>query len=98
MVFYDAIMHDRDPAGRIAVRVGVSFAGFPVRRPAGVADSNRSGKRRLIQRILEFAHMPDRPAKDQALSVHGGQTRRVVTPVFEPFQSRHDDLGGREGS
>ena len=51
----DAVVHDRDPAGLVGVRVGVGVGGRAVRRPAGVADPGRAGEA-LGQRVGQVAH------------------------------------------
>ena len=49
----DAVMHDREPFGR--VRVGVVLGGTAVGRPAGVPDAAGTGKRLTGQPLLKIA-------------------------------------------
>ena len=43
VVLDDAVMHHRDPAGLVKVRMGVDVAGQAVRGPARVADAQGAG-------------------------------------------------------
>ena len=59
VVLDDAVVHHRDLAGAVGVRVGVVLAGLAVRRPAGVADAHAACERRRLERISqvdELAH------------------------------------------
>ena len=54
IVFDDAVVHDDDFAGAIAMRMGIFFGGAAVRGPAGVADAvvPSSGLRRMASSRL----------------------------------------------
>ena len=50
-VLDDAVLHHDHAAVAVGMRVGVALAGPAVRRPAGVADANLAGDRRLGQAL-----------------------------------------------
>ena len=43
IIFDDAVVHDHDPAGAVAVRMRILLGGTPVCRPARVADAVVAG-------------------------------------------------------
>jgi len=84
VVFYDAVMHQRDLAGLVKVRMGIDVAGQAMRGPARVADSERALNRFRFERLRQsfdaphlFAHMKRSVRQD----TYPG---RVVPSVFEP--------------
>ena len=52
----DAVVHDRDAARLVGVRVVAGRRA--VRRPAGVADPDHAGQRLLLERPLEVDELP----------------------------------------
>ncbi len=98
VILDDAVVHDDDFAGAIAVRVGVFFGGAAMRGPARVADAvdavEGSGANRFFQ-IVQFA---GRAADLQfpVLADHG-DAGGVVAAIFEapePVQNQRDTFFG----
>jgi hypothetical protein len=88
-VLDDAVMHHGEPIGRVRMRVVLGRAS--VRRPAGVTDADRAGKRltrELCFQILELAFgTPPR----QRTFLQCRYASRIVTAVFEALE-RIDQL------
>jgi hypothetical protein len=88
-VLDDAVMHDGEPIGRMRMRVVLGRAA--VRRPARVADADRSGERiarELCFQILELAF--GAPPRQHAVLErrHAG---RIIAAIFEALE-RFDEL------
>ncbi len=96
VVLDDAVVHQRDAAGHVRMRIGL--VGHAMRRPARMRDAGATGER--IGQVLRFhlAHLAlGAHATDFALVQHG-QAGRVVAAVFQRLQSgnqqrRHITLG-----
>ena len=63
IIFDDAVVHDDDLAGAIAMRMGVFFGGAAVRGPARVADAVDAVDRRLADGFFEIAEFAGGAAK-----------------------------------
>jgi len=84
-VLHDAVVHDREPAGRVEVRVRVDVGHLAVGGPPGVRDADRA-RRRVIDQPPQVLDPPGRLVHFQPAALHQGQTRRVVAPVLQPAQ------------
>jgi hypothetical protein len=72
----------------------VSF-GAAVGRPAGVADADGAGQRRLNQLQLQVDELALRPPPLQPPRFQGGDAGRIVAAVFQPLQRVHHLAGDR---
>ena len=87
----DAVMHDREPVGRVRMRV--AFVGTAMGRPAGMADAGHAFKRlapELGFQILQFAF--GAAALEMAV-FHSGDAGGIVAAIFQPLQGI-DQLAG----
>ncbi len=89
-VLDDAVMDDRDAAGRVAMRMGVAVARFAMRRPAGMGDAGRAAEARR-QDLLEFAHPALAFGQAQLAAAGDGDAGRIIAAIFEPMQSLDQD-------
>ena len=89
VVLDDAVVDDDHLAG--AVRVRVLLRGPAVRRPARVADAGRAAERLLAQERRQVVELADAAAHLDAVVGDGGEPRRVVAPVLELAEPRHQD-------
>ena len=98
-VLDDAVVHDRELAGGVAMRVGVAVGGPAVGGPAGVPDPGGTGQRGgvgLGQRRLQVGQPARATAHRQpAVTVEDRDARGVVAAVFHPAQCVDHDLTGR---
>ena len=89
-VLDDAVVHDRDPVGR--VRMGVALGRPAVGGPAGVADADGAGDRRLAEAGLEVDELAlGAAALDPAVD-QGGDAGGVIAAIFQALQ-RLDQAG-----
>ena len=96
VVFDDAVVHERQPAGLVEVRVRVGIVGLAVGGPARVGDADLAGRFVLLQQIRERLDAALALAGLDQAAVDGGQPGGVVAAVFEPPQAVEED-GGRGG-
>src|SRR5581483_195064 len=94
VVFDDAVVHDRDDAGLVRVRVLVG--GAAVRGPAGVADADAPDGRLLAQQVLEVGQLAaaahhSRDRQPLLRRVEHGHARGVVAAVLEAAQPFDQD-------
>jgi hypothetical protein len=74
-------VHDGDGPGD--VRVGIDLRGPAVGGPAGVADSDATGKPSLRERVFQISKLPyGSEDLDPSLAVYG-EPRGVVTAVLQ---------------
>ena len=92
-VLDDAVVHDRDLAVHVRMRVALGRAA--VRRPARVADAGVPGERLGEQPAFEVAQLALGAAALEMAVLDGGDAGRVVAAIFEPAQ-RVDEVG-RDG-
>ena len=97
IVFDDAVVHDDDFAGAIAVRMGIFLGGAAVRGPARVADAVDAVERSDANRFFEIAQLARGAANFQlAVIADDGDSGRVVAAIFEAAQAvenqRHNAL------
>src|SRR5262249_2571046 len=90
VVLDDAVVHERDAARDVRVRVRLGRTA--VRRPARVPDAERALERLVLQRRDEVAELAHAPQDAQVLAVVNGETGRVVTPVFETAKTVDEKL------
>ncbi len=94
-VLDDPVVDDRQPAVLAQMRVGVDVVGGTVRRPAGVSDSDgRAGQRGLSERLLQVRQLAGALARLHPGGCHDRNPGRVVPPVLESAQTRHDHICG----
>ena len=98
VVLDDAVVHDRDLAGAVDVRVGVLLARLAVRRPARVADAHATGDRRGVERLLEVDQFADAARDGQLSGVDDGDARRVVAAVLEPCKPAEQHVSRAAGA
>ena len=92
-VLNDPVVHDRESARAIRMRMGVLIARRSVRGPAGVADAGFAGRhvlgdqgsQTLVDAALAFAGLQRRPGCQQT------DAGAVVTPVFQTPQAFDQD-------
>ena len=99
VVFDDPVVHDRDLARGVAVRVGVAVGGPAVGCPASVTEpgaASETGVVCLVERGLQIGQ-PPRPAshRQTTMPVEQRDPGRVVTPVLHPAQRVDNDVTGR---
>src|SRR5918998_1932143 len=97
VVLDDTIVDHRDLLGRApGVRMGVSHAGAPVRRPPGMAHTAAHLEEVAVplsdgvRQVVERAYLPG--DLDPRFGQGQGKSRRVVTPVLQVPQALHEDL------
>ncbi|MNX93838.1 hypothetical protein D3C86_1260460 [compost metagenome] len=83
-VFNDAVMDDGNAIDEM--RVGVGFVRNAVGRPAGVRDANDTRQRLFREPFLQIEQLAFRTAAVHRAIVDGGDTRRIVTAIFETLQ------------
>ncbi len=92
IIFDNAVMNDDDPAGAVAVGVGVLFAGAAVGSPAGVADAVGAGKRLETNYLFEVAQLALGATDLQAFAIAGNRdSGRVIATIFEAPEAVDDD-------
>ena len=81
IVFDDAVVHDHDLAGAVAVRMGIFFGGTSVRGPARVADAVGAVERVQADDFFQVAQLAFGAADLQPVC-------RCRRPRFRPNRSR----------
>ena len=81
----DAVVDQGDAAG--LVRVGVGRGRSAVGGPSGVADADRGRQRLFGQDGFQIADLALGAAAFDRAVHHGGDPGRVITAVFQPFQT-----------
>ncbi len=89
-VLDDAVVHDRDPVGRM--RMGVGLARPAMRRPAGVADADGAVDRVLAQAPLQIGQLALGPAALDPAADQGGDAGRIIAAILQALQ-RLDQAG-----
>ena len=89
-VLDDAVVHDRDLA--VHVRMRVALGGTPVRRPARVADAGVTLQRLLQQAAFEVAQLALGAAALEVAVLDGGDAGRIIAAILEPAQGV-DEVG-----
>ena len=93
IVFDDAVVHDDEGAGAVAVGVGVLFGGAAVGGPAGVADAVGAVDGVGGEDVGEVAELAGRAAELEAGggAAGDGDAGGVVAAVLEAGEAFHDD-------
>ena len=92
IIFDDAVVHDDDLAGAVAMRVRVFFGGAAVRGPAGVSDAVSAVERLQADDFFQIAQLAFGAANLQAFAIaRDRDARGVVAAVFQPPQALDDD-------
>src|SRR6185312_11897331 len=86
-VFDDAVVHYRDGAIHRDVRVRIAFVRRAVGCPARVSDSNAAGYRHGVHDGLEPRDLARSLPRLEPVSVHYGDSGRVVATVLEPLEA-----------
>ena len=87
IILDDAVVHDHDFAGAIAMRVRVFFGGAAVRGPARVADAVDAFERRDADGFFEVVQLAGSAANFQlAVVLHHGDAGGVIAAIFEAVQ------------
>jgi hypothetical protein len=94
VVLDDAVVDDRDPTGRVHVRVGVAVGRLAVGRPAGVPDAGPGRQRLGLERVDELLELAGPLHHAQVTPVVGDDAGGVVAPVLEARESGHDAVDG----
>ncbi len=93
-VLDDPVVHHRDPAGDVTMRVGIAIGRCAVGGPAGVAHTSGAAERRgtgLGQFGLQIGQPTGLPLHRDARAVQDRHARGVVSPVLHAAQCVHDD-------
>jgi hypothetical protein len=88
-------MDDDDLSGLVAVRMGIFLGRTSVRRPSGVPDTVISVKRAEPDAFFQIPQLAlGTPKLEVIVIVNNGDSRRIVTAVFELSEAvnnkRHD--------
>ena len=92
VVLHDAVVHDNDLAGAIAMRMGILFGGTAVRGPARVADAVGAVERLQPDDLFQVAQLAFGAAHLQAFAVAGDRDAgRIIAAILQPPQAIDDD-------
>ena len=98
-VLDDPVVDDRDVAGAVLVRVSVQVVRSPVRRPAGVGQTDRSMRCPPGDGALEVHQLAGSLLDEQVAGViHEGDARRIVAPVLQASKTLDQDRSRLVGS
>ena len=86
VIFNDAVMHHRQRALHIHMRVRVQVAGLAVGGPAGVADAEAARKGRSGGQFFQLGDAPRAFAHADLAFFQHGDARAVIPPVFQALQ------------
>src|SRR5690606_124081 len=84
----DAVMNDRKALGN--VRMCIALHRLAVRRPAGMANTDDTGKRFSSQSLFEIDQLAFGAAAVELAILQGGDTGRIVAAIFKPLQCIHE--------
>ena len=95
IILDDAVVHDHDFAGAIAMRMRVFFGGAAVRGPARVADAVDALERALANRFFEIAELAGGAADIELAGLgYHGDAGGIVAAILQAAQAvqnqRHD--------
>src|SRR5579864_5491863 len=92
IVLDDAVMHDHDAAGAVAVGMSVLFAGAAVRGPTGVADAIGAVERLGADDLFQVAQLAFGAADLESVTIAGdSDARGIISAIFQTSQSINDD-------
>ena len=98
VIFHDAVMREEELVVGIGMRVGVFYRNAAVRCPAGMRDSERvfrslfSFVRSFVDQRRYFAYGFE--GFDTRFLVSYGDSRGIVSAVFEPFETVEENAVG----
>src|SRR5947208_15524643 len=92
-VLNDAIVDDRDAVGDM--RMGIGFAGPPMGRPAGMADTHHPRQRRVRQQRLEIGQLALGPASVDMAVHQGSDTGGIIAAIGKALQSLDEERNRR---
>src|SRR5262245_56799721 len=79
-VLDDAVVHDREPVGRVRMRV--RFARPTMCRPAGMANADRAAQRLALELLLEVTQLALRSPPLERGAFERGHASRIVAAIF----------------
>ena len=92
VVLDDAVVHDHDLAGAIAMGMGIFFGRAAMRRPARVADAVGAIERAQANGVFEVPQLAGSPAHGQpAVFSHHRQPSRIVSAIFQALEPIQND-------
>src|SRR5947207_1028809 len=92
VVLDDAVVHDHDLSGTIAMGMGVFFGWAAMRRPARVADAVTAIERAQANGVFEVPQLAGSPAHGQpAVFSHHRQPSRIVSAIFQTLEPIQND-------
>ena len=91
VVLDDAVVHDDDAAGAVAMRMRVLFRRPAVRGPARVAEAIHAGERLSLDRVFEVDQLAGAAAHFDRAVLHDRDAGRVVAAIFEAAQPIEKD-------
>ena len=92
IVLDNAVMHDHDAAGAVAMGMSILFAGAAVRGPAGVANAIGAVEGLCADDFLQVPQLAFRAADLESVAVAGyGDSGGIVSAIFQPSQAINDD-------
>src|SRR5262245_43185657 len=90
VVLNDAVVHDDDPSGAIAVRVSVLLRRTTMCGPPGMPYAIRALERLLPDSLFQVPQLAFRPTDVHSLTVDHGNTGRIVATIFQTTQAIDD--------
>ena len=91
VVLDDAVVHDDNAAGAVAMRMGVLLGGTAVCRPARMADSVEAVERLFADGAFQVGQLPRRPSQRNAVSTDQRDAGGVVTAILHTPQAVQKD-------
>ena len=92
VVFDDAVVHDHDASGAVAMRMGILFRGTAVRGPARVADAVGAVERLQADDLFQVAQLAFGAANLQTVAIAAHRdSGGIVAAIFQPPQALDDD-------
>src|SRR5262249_42316471 len=88
-VLDDAVVYDREPFGRMRMRI--RLARPPMCRPAGMTDADRAAQRLALELLLEVAQLALRAPPLERGAFERGYASRIVAAIFQTFE-RVDEM------
>ena len=91
VILDDAVVDERQFSARVEMRMSVLVGRFPVRGPAGVTDAVGSGRWLLGHELAERRDPAGAFARLDAIAIHDGDARGIVTAIFQTAQPIEQD-------
>ncbi len=93
-VLDDAVVHQRDRAGAVGVRMRVGHVGRAMRGPARVRDAAAAVHRGTVHQLAQRRDAPGELARLDARAVQHRHAGRVVAAIFEAGQALQENRDG----